>query len=369
MKSPYVRDLQPNQTVTATFLVHSKEIRQKKSGDLYLSLLVGDRTGDLDAKMWDNVADVIDTFDRDDFVTVKGLVNVYHNRPQLTIHKVKRVDEAEVDPADFFPVSERSPNEMFAELRDVVAGFTNPHLKALVQTFLDDEEFARRYRRAPAAKMIHHAYLGGLLEHVLSLCHLCRVAAEHYRNIDIDLLLTGAVLHDIGKIYELDYDRSFGYTTEGQLLGHIAIGLRLIAEKLRTLPEFPPRLRTLVEHMVVSHHGLLEFGSPKVPLFPEAMLLHYLDDLDSKMECMRSLLDNDRHLEGDWTGYSQPLDRTILKKLRYLEGGEDVDPPQPVLPLVRADGGAAKIASPRRQTQFGEKLRNALNAEHAGKES
>jgi len=368
MKSPCVRDLQPNQMVTATFLVHSKEIRQKKSGDLYLSLLLGDRTGDLDAKMWDNVAGVIDTFNRDDFVVVKGLVNVYHNRPQLTIHKVQRIDEAEVDPADFFPASERGPNEMFAELRGIVAGFANPHLKALVETFLGDEEIARRYRRAPAAKMIHHAYLGGLLEHVLSLCSLCRVAAEHYKNIDIDLLLAGAVLHDIGKLYELDYDRSFGYTTEGQLLGHIAIGLRLIGEKLRALPEFPPRLRALVEHMVVSHHGHLEFGSPKVPLFPEAMLLHCLDDLDSKMECMRSLLDNDRHLEGNWTGYSQPLDRTVLKKLRYLEDGKDVDPPPPVAPLATAQRAVAKSGPQKQPSQFGEKLRNALGSESAGKE-
>jgi 3'-5' exoribonuclease len=357
MKSPYVNELQPNQVVTATFLVHHKEIRQKKSGELYLSLLLGDRTGDLDAKMWDNVAEVMHTFDRDDFVCVKGLYTIYQNRPQLTIHKVQRVDDSEVDPADFFPVSARDPEEMFAELRQIVAGVRHPHLNALLSAFLDDPDIASRLKRAPAAKSVHHAYLGGLLEHILSVCRLCQFAAGHYKHLDLDLLLAGAVLHDIGKLYELRYDRSFGYTTEGQLLGHIAIGLRLIADKLHHLPGFPPRLRALVEHMVLSHHGQLEFGSPKVPLFPEALLLHYLDDLDSKMECMRARVDQDPHLEGDWTTYSQPLDRIILKKLRYLEGaGEHKLGARPV-PTPRT----GKQFTPNAPTLFGEKLLDALS--------
>ena len=366
MKATYVRDLQPNQLVTATFLVHSKEVRQKKSGDAYLSLVLGDRTGDLDAKMWDNVAEVVDTFGRDDFVRVKGLYSVYQNRPQLTIHKLQRADESEIVPADYFPASERDPDEMLAELRGIAAGFENPHLKGLIEAILGDEEIARRYKRAPAAKMIHHAYLAGLLEHVLSLCHLCRVAAAHYRNIDLDLLLTGAVLHDIGKIYELNYERGFSYSTEGQLLGHIFMGLRIVEEKLRDLPDFPPRLRALVEHLVLSHHGRLEFGSPKLPLFPEAMLLHYLDDLDSKMECMRSLIEKDRLVAGEWTGYSQSLERTLLKKLRYLEGAETVEPPDlaPVPPAVEPLVHSPRKEREQRQpTLFGDKLLTALKRE------
>jgi 3'-5' exoribonuclease len=368
MKSPYVSELQPNQAVVSTFLVHSKEIRQKKSGDPYLSLLIGDRTGDVDAKMWDNVAEVMHTFDQDDFVKVKGLLNIYQNRPQLTIHKMQRVDESEVDPSDYFAVSKRDPNEMFAELCEVVAHMTNPHLKALVESILSDEEIARRYRKAPAAKLIHHAYLGGLLEHVLSVCKACYFAAQHYENVDIDLLITGAILHDIGKIYELAYERSFGYTTEGQLLGHITIGLRIIEEKLRALPDFPPRLRILVEHMVLSHHGHLEFGSPKVPLFPEAMLLHYLDDMDSKMECMQSLVTQDPHIDGEWTGYSHSLERTILKKMRFLEGkAEDADTLPAKTAAARPDtiAGPATRGSkePPQATLFGEKLLNALTKE------
>ena len=319
MKSPYVNDLRPNQVITATFLVHIKDVRQKKTGEPYLSLLLGDRTGELDAKMWDNVADVMDTFERDDFIKVKGLLQIFQNRPQLTVHKMMKVHESDVDFADYFPASERDPEEMFAELRRVIAGIANPHLRGLLDAFMDDGKIARMYRTAPAAKSVHHAYLGGLIEHVLSVCHLCRVTAVHYKQVDVDLLLTGAILHDIGKVAELTYDRSFGYSTEGQLLGHIIIGLRMVQEKLASLPEFPAGLRALIEHMIVSHHGELEFGSPKVPLFPEALLLHHLDNLDSKMECMRATVAKDRHVDGCWTGYSVSLDRAVLKKAKYLE--------------------------------------------------
>ncbi len=336
MKSPYVSDLKPNQTVTATFLVHVKDVRQKKSGEPYLSLILGDRTGEVDAKMWDNVVGVIDTFERDDFVKVKGLFQIFQNRPQLTIHKVARVLDGDVDFADYFPASERDPMEMFAELRGIVAGIGNIHLRALLEAFLDDEPLARMYRTAPAAKHVHHAYLGGLIEHVLSVCRLCRLAAGHYSYVDLDLLLTGAVLHDIGKVAELTYERSFGYSSEGQLLGHIIIGLRFLHEKLQRFPEFPAKLRILVEHMILSHHGELEFGSPKVPMFPEALLLHHLDNLDSKMESMRSQVAKDRHVEGCWTAYSHSLDRTVLKKSKYL-GEEPVEPPAEATPAAAPD--------------------------------
>ena len=369
MKSPYVKDLEPNQVITAGFLVHSKEIRQKKSGEFYLSLLLGDRTGELDAKMWDNVAEVMDTFDRDDFVKVKGLLQIFHNRPQLTIHKLRLMDESEVDFADYFPASARDPQEMWAELTGIVAAVGNPHLKALLETMLADEDVARRYRRAPAAKQIHHAYLGGLLEHVLSLCALARMAAAHYPVVDYDLLIAGVVLHDIGKIYELSYDRGFGYSDEGQLIGHIPLALRMIGEKLRLLPGFPPALRMLLEHMVLSHHGKLEFGSPKLPLFPEALLLHYLDDLDSKMECMRSLVERDRQVEGCFTGYSPSLERAVLKKERFLN--PPPPPEQPPRPAPGGNGAAPESPAPaappehaqpapRPVSAFAEKLHLAL---------
>ena len=215
----------------------------------------------------------------------------------------------------------------------------NPHLKGLLEAMLDDEEIARRYRIAPAAKQIHHAFLGGLIEHVLSVCGMAKAAAAHYPNIDYDLLITGAILHDIGKIYELNYERGFSYSNEGQLIGHMSIAMRMVGDKLRDLPDFPPLVRSLVEHMILSHHGKLEFGSPKVPQFPEALLLHYLDDLDSKMECMRALIENDRQVEGCFTTYNSALERSALKKDRYLN-------PAPARPRPSCRAVTAKPAVP-----------------------
>jgi 3'-5' exoribonuclease len=319
MKSPYIGTLVPNDLVTAQFLVLSKEIRQKKTGEPYLSLHLADRTGEIEARMWDNVPEVMNSFDRDDFVKVKGLVQVFQNRSQFTVHRLRRLEEREVDLADYFPCSDRDPEEMFAELEITIASLSNPHLRQLLQTVFQDARLVALYKMAPAAKTIHHACRGGLLEHVLSLCALCRLAASHYKNVDLDLLVTGAILHDIGKIEELSYSRSFGYSAEGQLLGHIVIGLRIVGGKFDQLPDFPLKLRTLVEHMIISHHGELEFGSPKVPVFPEALLLHHLDNLDSKMDAMRNALKRDHHVDGDFTGWIASLERILLKKDRFLD--------------------------------------------------
>lgn len=364
MKSPYVNELEPNKIVTATFLVNGKDVRQKKSGEPYLSLILGDRTGELEAKMWDNVAEVVDTFDRDDFVKVKGLLQIYQNRPQITIHKMLRIDENGVDFVDYFPASKRDPDEMFAELRGIVAGVSNVHLRSLLDAFLDDEPLAKAYRTAPAAKSVHHAFLGGLLEHVLSLCVLCKFTAAHYHDIDLDLLLTGAVLHDIGKVAELTYKRSFGYSNEGQLLGHIVIGLRMLHEKLARFPDFPAPLRILVEHLLISHHGELEFGSPKIPLFPEAMLLHHLDNMDSKMECMRGLIARDGNGASQWTVYSPPLERAVLRRDRFLQSAEPL--PEEVRPREEPIAEPSAIApkpapsGPRQSGLFAERLLGAL---------
>jgi 3'-5' exoribonuclease len=378
MKSPLIRELKPNETATAVFLVHSKEVRQKRTGEPYLSLLLGDRSGEIDAKMWDNVAEVMDTFDRDNFIKIKGLMQLYNNRSQLTIHRLRRVEDSEVDFRDFFPASQRDPEVMWSELRGLVSGIGNEHIRLLLDAFLDDPDIAARYRIAPAAKTIHHAFRSGLLEHVLSLCNLAKVTAAHYPNVDPDLLLAGCVLHDIGKIYELTYERGFGYSAEGQLLGHITIAIRMMEEKLRSFPQFPVQLRNLLEHMILSHHGQLDFGSPKVPAFPEALLLHYLDDMDSKMECMRALIEKDPHADTDFTGYSSALARVALRKERYL--APDTCPPDAGLthtdkpvsgpaPVVHSpkNGSAddfdavTKTAASPANSIFGAKLQQALH--------
>lgn len=363
MKNPYISDLHPDEMATGLFLVAAKDIRQKKSGDPFLSLILADKTGEIDAKMWDNVSEVMDTFERDCFVRVRGLPQIFQNKLQLTIHKLQPLADNEVELGDFFPASKRDPAEMFAELLGHVEAMRNPHLQALLRAFLDDPEIARRYRLAPAAKSIHHAWLSGLIEHVLSLCALAKVTAKHYAGIDEDLLLTGVILHDIGKIYELSYERSFLYTTEGQLLGHIVMAMRMIDDKVRHLPGFPPKLLTLVQHLVASHHGTLEFGSPKVPSFPEALLLHHLDNLDSKMETMRGLIEKDVRIAGEWTGYSSALDRSVLKKDRFL----NEEPAKPASPQTAPATPNAATPSPRTApprpagaSPFADKLNQAL---------
>ena len=349
MKSPYVNELQPNQNVEATFLVSHKEVRQKKTGEPYLSLTLADRTGDLDAKMWDNAADVISTFSHNDFIRVKGATQVFQNRIQFTIHKLRTVPESEIDLGDFLVASSRDRHEMFAELQGHIAGMTNPHLKGLLEGILSDSAVAQAYRDAPAAKSVHHGWIGGLIEHVLSLCQLARMTAGHYRDIDADLLLTGVVLHDIGKIYELEFARSIRYGDQGQLLGHIQIGMQMVTDQIHKMPEFPPRLRDLVLHMILSHHGQLEFGSPKLPMFPEALLLHLIDNMDSKMENMRGLIQNDRQLDGNWTTYSSILERSALKKDRYLNSTPAASPGTPPTSETPAAG-----------SPFADKLRGAL---------
>jgi 3'-5' exoribonuclease len=360
MKSPFVSDLQPDQIITGTFLVQHKDVRQKKSGDLYLSLTLADRTGDLDAKMWDNAAEVIETFAQDDFVKVKGLMQVFQNRPQLTLHKIARVVETDVDVADFFPASKRDRDEMFREVQGLIASMSNPYLKALLEAIFADEEIALAFRTAPAAKAIHHAWIGGLIEHVLSLATLAKFTAAHYTDIDLDLLMSGVILHDVGKITELKYARSFSYSAEGQLLGHIVIGMRMVEEKIRAIPGFPPKLRDLLIHLIASHHGELAYGSPKVPLFPEAMLLHHLDNLDSKMECMRGLIERDRQIEGEWTGYSSALDRNVLKKSKFLGAPEQHPAAASMTPPVPAAPGHKERPPAPSSSPFASKLVDAL---------
>ncbi len=353
MKSPMCKDLAPGQNVQGVFLVQSKDVRQKRTGEPYLSLTLMDRSGDIDAKMWDNVANIMESFERDDFVKVKGEAQLYQNRLQLTIHTLQRMADSEIDLSDFLPASKRDPKEMWAEFQAVLASVRNPHLKALLDNLFSDEKVAAAYRTAPAAKGIHHAWLGGLLEHVLSLCAQARFMAQHYPGIDADLLLTGVILHDIGKISELEYSRSFGYSVEGGLLGHMHIGLRLVVDHLPA--GFPPKLRTLLEHMVLSHHGQLEYGSPKLPVFPEALLLHHLDNLDSKMAAIFQSLEKDRATPGLWTGYNAALERSFLDKDKYLAESQPRTAMKPA-------AAAAKSAAPK-SSPFGQALLSALDGE------
>jgi 3'-5' exoribonuclease len=363
MKSVTVADLRAGKANAGFFLVQSKDVREGKTGRKYMSLSLADRTGDIDARVWDNVESQAALFERDDIIRVEGEVQEYQGKTQLVVHRIRKAEEAEVDLQDFLPTSRRDRAEMWAEIQATVAGIGNPHLRALLDAVFADELIAAAYRTAPAAKTVHHAWLGGLMEHVLSLCALARSAAAHYvaqgYPLDVDLLLTGTLLHDLGKIEELYYARSFGYTTPGQLLGHISIGMRLVDEKLRELPEFPPKLRLLLEHMLLSHHGQLEFGSPKLPVFLEALLLAQIDNLDAKMATMFASVGREREADSDWTPYNPAIERQVLDRVSFLAERPAAEAPKPAPAAAStAPGGTS---GRRAGTAIGSALAAALS--------
>lgn len=325
----FVTDLpqHANQAITSFFLVHSREARSTREGKPYLAVRLGDQTGVVEARVWDETED-IGPFEAEDFVKVQARVELYRDRPQLKIEKLRRARPEEINFADYFPRTKKDVEALYAELRGIAAGVTNPHLRALLQSVLDDESIAPKLKQAPGAKRVHHAYLGGLLEHIVSLCHLCQRVAAHYPALNLDLLLTGAILHDVGKIDELSYPLPGGgpeasahpidYTTSGRLLGHIVLELEIVNGKMDALPGFPEELRRLVQHLIASHHGQLEFGSPVVPQFLEAVVFHYLDDLDSKVEAIQSSLAAEP--DAEWTAWNRALERQLFRLPRESRG-------------------------------------------------
>ena len=348
MKEFYISDCArlENQTITSFFVVASKQVKSKKNGDLYLSAILADRSGTLQANMWDNVADALDAFEQDDFVKVKGVIHKYNGRWQLTMHKVRRLDEQEIEYADYIPKTSKDIDQLWRTLGEFVETIQDPWLRSLVKDFMSDEAIATAYKDAPAAKTLHHAFVGGLLDHVVSLFTACDLVARNYPQVNRDLLLTGAFLHDIGKVHELAYHRSIAYTTKGQLLGHMIIELEMLHQKIACLPGFPDELKILIEHMILSHHGQYEFGSPKLPMFPEALMLHYLDDLDSKMESMRAQFEREAELDSAWTSYNPSLARPLLNTKKFLEKGlaaaQVVEAAKPTATVVN---GAAEQAT------------------------
>jgi 3'-5' exoribonuclease len=318
MKEGFVANLTPETFVRSTFLVQSKERKIASNGAAYLDLTLRDTTGAISAKLWDCDRHAID-FEVDDVVQVEGQVESYRGAPQVKIRKVSRCSEEAIDLRDYLPRSSRDPEEMYAALLSRLRRMDEGPLRSLLLAVTEDPAIAERFKLAPAAMSYHHAYLGGLLEHVCSLVELADQVADHYPSLRRDLVLAGLVLHDLGKIEELAFARSFRYSTRGQLVGHISIGLEMVQQKIRAVPDFPAALKEQLEHIILSHHGQLEFGSPKEPMFPEALVVHYLDDLDSKLASMRAQYETDQARPGDWTARNPALKRELLKVAETLE--------------------------------------------------
>ena len=318
MKTSYVMDLNSEQNISSFFLVCEKEIRNTREGKPYLRLELGDRSGTIEARMWDQFESAVKDVNRDDFVKVQARVEIYRNRPQLALLQLRLAKPEEIDLADFLPQTKADVAKLYVQLLEFAGSIANPFLKKLVAAILNDPAIAAKYKRAPAAKVMHHAYLGGLLEHVISLCGLAKLAAAHYPELDLDLLLTAAILHDVGKLDELCYDRSISYTVEGQLLGHIMMEFETVSKAMDAIDGFPANLKTVIQHLLISHHGEYEFGSPKLPMIREALVFHYLDDLDSKLAAVRAALALDSG-EPEWSAYSGALGRKFLRLDQFLK--------------------------------------------------
>ncbi|PYT57846.1 MAG: hypothetical protein DMG35_19575 [Acidobacteria bacterium] len=318
MKTSFISDLNSEQSITSFFLVCEKEIRNTREGKPYLRLELGDRSGTIEARMWDQFESAVKDVNRDDFVKVQARVEIYRNRLQLALLQLRLAKPEEIDLADFLPQTKADVAKLYAQLLEFAGSIANPFLKKLVAAILNDPAIAAKYKRAPAAKVMHHAYLGGLLEHVISLCGLAKLAAAHYPELDLDLLLTAAILHDVGKLDELCYDRAISYTVEGQLLGHIMMEFETVSKAMDAIEGFPTNLKTVVQHLLISHHGEYEFGSPKLPMIREALVFHYLDDLDSKLAAVRTALALESG-EPEWSAYSGALGRKFLRLDQFLK--------------------------------------------------
>ncbi len=358
MKELYVEQIGERDQVEGQFLVRDKVTAMARNGKPYMTLKLMDRTGEIEGRIWERVEELSALFEKDDFVAVAGKASVYLGKMQLIVQRLKKVPEQDVDLSDYLPVCRRPLEEMIAELRQWVAGLKAPHYRALMEDFLADEEFLRLYSRAPAAKSIHHVYLGGLLEHSLAVAQLADDICCRYSGLQRDLLVTGALLHDIGKTAELSYERSFGYTDPGKLLGHIVMGVEMVENRLRRLENFPPAAALVLKHLLLSHHGQYEYGSPKRPKTLEAVILNYLDDLDSKINGVQTHLQKEMGNGSGWTAYHRIYDRYF-----YRENGElsedDLEGPSSAVPV----SPSGSPAPPPEEHSPREKIRPPANRE------
>lgn len=312
MKKRFIEELKPGEAVDEIFVLSEKTMGHKRDGAPYLSVMLADRTGRIRGVVWDGVEQIASAIESGNYIRIQGSVSEYRGMTQIVVKAVSVENDGDVDPSDFLPASRRNPEKMLERLQTLCRTIQSQCLRQLLDRFWADTAFVRAFKTAPAAKLMHHAYIGGLLEHTLSLALLVDRVADHYAGIDRDMLLAGAVLHDIGKIREFEFKSRIDYSDEGRLVNHIVIGVQMIEEKLAEVPAFPEQTALLLKHLIISHHGTREFGSPEPPKTLDAVLLNYLDEIDSKVNGVREFINN-QDPGSDWTGYHKPLERFFYK--------------------------------------------------------
>jgi len=312
MKKQFITDIKAGDSIDDIFVLSEKNLAQKKDGNNFLNVTLSDKTGTIKGVVWDNVDKITAGVTSGDFIHIKGNVNEYKGALQLVIKKMETFSADEIDPADFLPMTRRNIESMFERLLRITSSVETAYFKQLIQAFWNDKEFVRKFKTAPAAKKMHHAYIGGLLEHTLSMVSLADKVAGHYSGINRDLLIAGAMLHDIGKTEEFEYQFRIDYSDQGRLLNHIVIGIEMIDEKLSEIKDFPQDQMVLLKHMIVSHHGTREFGSPEPPKTIEAVILNYIDEIDSKVNGIRDFMASEDPNES-WTSYHRLLGRHFYK--------------------------------------------------------
>ncbi len=307
----FIQELREGDMISSIYLCKDKKSLVTKAGKTYYSMQLHDKTGSIDGKVWD-INNGIEHFDSMDYIQVDAQVTSYQGTLQLNIRRVRKASEGEYDPVDYMPCSKRSFDEMYEELQTLIGTVKEPHLLKLLQmVFLEDAEFAKTFKLHSAAKTMHHNFAGGLLEHSLSVARLCEFYAKAYPVINRDLLLTAALCHDIGKVSEISDFPENDYTDEGQLIGHIVTGTIMLEEKMKQIEGFPVKLANELKHCILSHHGELEYGSPKKPALIEAVALSFADNTDAKLEGFVEALESNRDKGDDWFGYNRMFETNV----------------------------------------------------------
>jgi 3'-5' exoribonuclease len=318
MPRRYVNQLAERDTVDQVFLVADKQLRANRQGNFYLQLRLADKTGSITGMLWNASEKLYGSLENQNYLRVQGSTQVHNGILQMIVTRVDGVPASEVDESDFQMVSSVETDRLAVRLAEMLRGVKNAHLRDLAECFLVDEAFMGKFTAAPAGVKNHHAYKGGLLEHVVNLMEVCLAVAPRYQGIDGELLLLGAFLHDAGKIDELTYEKDLGYSDEGQLIGHVVMAVSMVEQKALEAAklsgeEFPRELLLRLKHMIVSHHGEYEFGSPKLPMTLEAIALHYLDNLDAKIYSAAQAMKEDVNSESSWTSYNQAMGRKFFR--------------------------------------------------------